>query len=133
MHQELLITIRRIAVERWMDLHQLQCLRGAEMIAYIDDKAKQIAISLERELQQEKMGETAREVIHRFKIPASWWQHFKQDCFPIWLKQLFPIRYREEVQSTRFIVDHFQVYPRSTMLVPPGTKVHRMMQWREVE
>ncbi len=28
-----------------------------------------------------------------YKVPASWWQHFKQDCFPHWLLNQFSAEY----------------------------------------
>lgn len=31
-----------------------------------------------------------------FKWPASWWQHFKQDCFPEWAKARWPVRYKSQ-------------------------------------
>ncbi len=29
-------------------------------------------------------------------VPADWWEHFKEECFPAWLKQRFPVKYTEK-------------------------------------
>lgn len=26
-------------------------------------------------------------------VPSSWWQHLKQDCFPVWYKKKWPVKY----------------------------------------
>ena len=28
-------------------------------------------------------------------VPASWWQHFKRDCFPQWALKRWPVRYHK--------------------------------------
>jgi hypothetical protein len=33
--------------------------------------------------------------------PASWWQHVKQDLFPDWLKQKFPVQFRKVIYDAR--------------------------------
>ncbi len=38
-----------------------------------------------------------------FEIPETWWDHFKQDCFPKWLLKYFPFKTKKlnmEVHST---------------------------------
>jgi hypothetical protein len=31
-----------------------------------------------------------------FKTPKTWWQHFKESCFPKWLLRRFPVKYIEK-------------------------------------
>lgn len=32
---------------------------------------------------------------HTEQVPTTWWHHFKQDCFPVWLLQKFPVKLRK--------------------------------------
>jgi hypothetical protein len=41
------------------------------------------------------------------KTPASWWQHFKQDCFPKWALKRWPVRYVKTEVVVRFDPDKF--------------------------
>lgn len=47
---------------------------------------------------------------YTFSKPKNWWQHFKQDCFPEWLLEYFP------VQDTKIVVSSKVMYPE---YVPP--------------
>jgi hypothetical protein len=44
---------------------------------------------------------------HTVSYPATWWQHFKQDCFPKWLLERFPVQYN----SNSVLLDVQTMYP----------------------
>ena len=46
-------------------------------------------------------------VIETFEYPASWWQVFKQQYFPVFLKKKFPIR----MISKNVVMQHYHVCP----------------------
>lgn len=47
-----------------------------------------------------------------FKVPATWWQHFKERFFRGWLRRRFPVRY--QVHS----VDVEAIYPEFRQAMP---------------
>jgi hypothetical protein len=44
-----------------------------------------------------------------FEVPASWWQHWKQDAAPEWLRRRWPVRTRRLSRTVRF--ETFRAYP----------------------
>lgn len=44
------------------------------------------------------------------KAPATWWQHFKESCFPAWLLERFPVEYTKRAFT----------YQKETRLCPHG-------------
>lgn len=58
-----------------------------------------------------------QEIVYR--TPASWWQHFKMDCFPKWLKKRYPVRERVDTVE---IVDLFP-FPRQDLSSIVGDSV----------
>lgn len=48
--------------------------------------------------------------ILRIDIPLNWWEHFKQDCFPEWLLERFPVRRRTLRRECTFVQK--EVYPQ---------------------
>lgn len=49
-----------------------------------------------------------------FYVPKTWWQHFKETYFHGWLKQRFPVRYREVQKSVKYGV-RYEVYPTANL------------------
>lgn len=74
---------------------------------------------------------TDRRTFH-FKQPATWWQHWKQDCAPQWFRKRWPVRYSTE----KIVVDFtsYDTYPRADITLPPGEfsyPVHRDVMWSQ--
>jgi len=76
---------------------------------------------------ESKTSEETREE----KVPASWWDHLKQDHFPEWLKQRWPVRFRTIVytHTTRYqtrierqITQRVRVCPH--LELPPDGRRH---------
>jgi hypothetical protein len=53
-------------------------------------------------------------------IPASWWQHFKQDVFPAWLLEKFPVKKTTHIRTVEF--DHMALVPKWDQF-PKGQEV----------
>ncbi|GAG85722.1 unnamed protein product, partial [marine sediment metagenome] len=51
-----------------------------------------------------------------FETPATWWQHFKEECFPAWLCCWFPVKRRSETRRIDFQA-HI-VYPEAPAFKP---------------
>jgi len=44
-------------------------------------------------------------------IYHSWWEHFKEICFPVFLKRFFPVRFHDEP----IIIRHYHLCPHTGM------------------
>lgn len=60
----------------------------------------------------------AAEYTLRVYVPSSWWQHFKQTCFPVWLQNLFPVRQAMLTQTVSARVR--AVYPQCQYVMHPN-------------
>lgn len=62
-----------------------------------------------------------------FKVPLSWWQHFKMDNFPEWLLARFPVKYcthrevKKVVARDKIYID--VVYPDLDRVIPDNGRV----------
>ena len=62
--------------------------------------------------------------VQEFQIPASWWQHWKRDHAPNWLKKQWPVKYIKRKADVRW------VYPS----IPPSINGHNpVLIYREME
>ena len=52
------------------------------------------------------------------EVPASWWDHFKQDKMPKWFLKLSPVKMKSKSQTVTF--DHKKIFPDSTIRYPDG-------------
>jgi len=46
---------------------------------------------------------------YEFKKPATWFQHFKESCFPNFLLKKFPVKYTSETQKIDFT--QYRIFP----------------------
>lgn len=81
----------------------------------IDSAYDQVPIRLETAVLSEciKTGTFSGEPI---SVPATWWDHWKQDRAPAWLRRKWPVRYRQitlTVELTRWA--H---YPEANLPLP---------------
>jgi hypothetical protein len=51
-------------------------------------------------------------------LPATWWQHLKQDHAPEWFKRRWPVRFRK--MTCQIHVRTSGTYPDMKMALPPG-------------
>lgn len=58
-----------------------------QLRVYMLDMANQLAIQVRKYIWKEHLG------TEEIEIPNTWWDHFKQDYFPEWLLERFPVKY----------------------------------------
>lgn len=64
----------------------------------VHDMADYAAEGLLLELEAFMYGERAQHTLC-VTVPSSWWQHFKEACFPAWLRKAFPVQHRQMRQT----------------------------------
>ena len=56
----------------------------------IDDEIEGVILRLEKDI----LSNTLEKVVKTFNYPVTWWDHFKIECFPLWLFERFPSKLR---------------------------------------
>jgi hypothetical protein len=55
--------------------------------------------------------EVRKEIVKQVIVYHSWWEHFKEACFPVFLKRYFPVRFHDEP----IIIRHYHLCPHTGM------------------
>lgn len=63
----------------------------------------------------------------RYKHPSGWWQAFKEQYFPAWLKKLSPVKYKKVV----FDID--AIYPNFNYACPKDQRAIRITVMTDYE
>ena len=63
-------------------------------------------------------AENLKEEIHTVTVeyPETWWQAFKEQYFPLWLKKKCSIRYKKKSETVKFTA--YNLYPKFPRVVP---------------
>ncbi len=89
---------------------------------YYDHIIDAIALQLKGWVLAEKLEDHIRTVrlVAEFRYPATWWQMFKEQHFPSWLRDRFPVRYKTERQekARKVSFKKYATYPHTTLQVP---------------
>lgn len=73
-----------------------------------------LVFQLRAEVMAEKLEDRTQMIT--FKVPKSWWQHFKQEKFPKWLLRKFPVKLSLCVKFVTF--KHYATYPELPLVFP---------------
>lgn len=70
-----------------------------KMTVELFDKIQTVEDLILAEIEQRKRlafeAPVVPKVVCSVKWPKTWWQHFKQDCFPAWAKERWPVQLEE--------------------------------------
>lgn len=109
--EEVTLHAVKIAVNKWLGGYALDRLKVcAERCEFTDE----IVMTLHAFVMTESIKEATEECT--FSYPASWWQHFKAQCFPNWLARAFPPRMLTERRTVHF--DAREYYPKFPSMYP---------------
>jgi hypothetical protein len=64
------------------------------------------------------------------QVPASWWQHLKDDCLPAWARRRWPVRYRE--LKTTLLLEQDILFPYADFVPPPPDQFGRPVLWESL-
>lgn len=94
--------------------------------ALLVDEVRRVRVELETHVLREHIAD---EVFHStVEVPATWWDHWKDDHAPAWLIRRHPVRLRSipvDVQVQRFLN-----YPEATITAPDFGRAYRFEQLR---
>lgn len=71
-----------------------------ELSSYKDDITQDMVLRLNAYVWEEKLQD--EQVTLTVLMPATWWDHFKEDYFPCWLEELFPVDYAQKTSTHQF-------------------------------
>jgi hypothetical protein len=81
----------------------------------IEDLARtKLLYSVRTLIPAEKLKEETHTVTVEY--PGSWWQAFKEQYFPLWLKAKCPIKYKTKSETVTFIA--YTLYPKFPAIMP---------------
>lgn len=95
--------------ELTLDLHSFVASLGLSAIASLEVQKTATEESIIR-CKMSVCGENQKP--YTYDIPASWWDHFKRDCFPKWLLKRFPAK---TISKT---IDIKTIYPFLASKIP---------------
>jgi hypothetical protein len=75
-----------------------------------------ILIDLRLDLLKEFIEPDVKNINIELEIPKTWFQHFKEDYFPKWLLEKFPVKYKGKTFCYKVSVDN--IYPNLNL--PPS-------------
>lgn len=129
--QKVFLQKLRLCVSREVRNNELEDIRCPELALdiYANHLARTMLVTLTADIAAGKIGDAYKDVTHTLTCetvtPASWFDHFKHDLFPGWLKAIFPPRYRRdsrtETKTTR--VHYEQCIALPDLRLPDGGRV----------
>jgi hypothetical protein len=73
----------------------------------VKHESEAMVISMSAYVLAERLARETQQVA--FDVPASWWQHWKRDCAPAWLRRRWPVRTTRLSRTMKF--ETFRAYP----------------------
>lgn len=105
----------RLTLERLEIGARFQIQRAFFKTMELEEVADIASNSLRLELRGYLWSNTIHRETERTAVPSTWWDFFKQSCFPDWLKRRMPVRTREITTETKFIhvCPHLEIASRN--------------------
>lgn len=114
-----------------VDTHTLR--HSLELSQHIDNSRRALVISLRGYVLAEEVDNRTKAVTFKTTIPATWWDHLKQDKLPYWLTKLFPIKLKTIEKSKKVTFRRLATYPKANIVLPElgSTIVYRNQLYEE--
>lgn len=75
---------------------------------------KYLKVAIRSLVPQQKLAKDS--YTESYEVPASWWEHWKQDHAPEWLKARWPVQYLRKKLTIR--VERSLLYPEAKFALP---------------
>lgn len=70
------------------------------------------------EVLTRKLVNKVYEKIEHVKVPENWWEHWKQDHAPNWLRKRWPVMYETKLIPLRVEFERYATYPEADIVLP---------------
>jgi hypothetical protein len=67
-----------------------------------------------------------------YKVPASWWEHFKQDKMPSWFIKRYPVQYATGTATKKVKFTRYATYPMANIVIPKHRNFIELLGTKEV-
>jgi len=114
------LNFRKVIAGLQPDLSDSYTVRATKIGKQEEDFGAMFAMYLHTQLVVEKL-QTGMAAVS-FDFPLNWWEHFKLQVFPKWLKKRFPVKIGEEKRLMDCTA--WEVYPRFPALESGAAKDH---------
>ena len=99
-------------------------LEDIKYTTVIDHEIEGIILRLEKSILSHKLEKVVR-TVHQ---PKTWWDHFKFDCFPLWLYEKFPPKFT--IKKITF--DWRVIFPRLTLIMRADERFKEFYVWESM-
>ena len=99
-----------LRLSKMLSQGEVAVLRASKIEARVDEMIRAMVVEMWTE-----MDRTIAEVVTlEVKVPSTWWQHFKEKYFPLWLAKWYPVvyTYRSESVQRYNLCPHNETGPR---------------------
>ena len=98
---------------------------GLQVETFRDDMLKDMVIRIKTCVLAEEIDNHSKVITIKLSFPVyqSWWQHFKGEVFPVWLRNRFPpqFNYVTKKGSKKVTFRRYATYPKANILFPNNT------------
>ena len=116
-YKELVLEKVKFGLNEYISKSQMEDIRIEKIEDLITDN---IIYKIRGYLMGEKLREEKRN--WKIKYPSYWWQMFKEQHFPKWLINKFPIKYIIKRRNVTFEI--YELYPQFPIVRPNWTREH---------
>lgn len=116
------MSTQRVTFERLRQTLQVRIgattAQTAELREWYDHALNCMVIEFSADVLAQKIAEDIYKTSFSYKVPNSWWQHFKQDKAPRWFTKRYPVRYDTKHQTRTVRFKRYATYPMSNIALP---------------
>lgn len=62
-----------------------------------------------------------------YKVPATWFQHFKQTHVPKWFNNRYPVKYEQKKATKTVHFKRYETYPEANIAIPKDQRTTEML------
>jgi len=131
------ITLEKLAVYRQQLIDLPAIAHAASIESFMDFEFNALVVRLKSYVLAEEVDCRSKivEISSTFPVYQSWWQHFRGEVFPEWLKRKFPPKFNYVVKTGKKKVTFRKLatYPRANLIIPDnvGNTIIYRNQFRE--
>lgn len=128
------VSISHITLER---LHKWASINigsfVADSIAFeqaVLPRIEGMVYSMKAEVLASKLADDKYIAHFYYKTPATWFQHWKCDQAPTWLKNRYPVRYEHKKMTKTVHFKRYETYPTANVAVPKDRRTIELLGYK---
>ena len=99
-------------------------LEDIKYSTFIDHELEGVILRLEKDILSDKLETN----VQYYRSPSTWWDHFKQDHFPLWLYEKFPPKFK--VKQITF--ERKATFPKLALMMGDDERFKEFYVWESM-